>query len=170
MTLPFARQMSGRATRLTLDWAPVSLKSWSWNWLGRLAPAARSPTWCPSYPQESRKYHCRRMGDYAATREAARAALAKSWRRGGRSTAIMCLGQGTVCESPWRLRTENSSRGPRLPQRISPPIPAGTARKYSKRSPLTVLFQSQVQNYSLHLPGCLNSTESTTWLICGDKP
>src|SRR5205807_6525501 len=55
MTPPFARQMSGRAKRLTLDWVPVSLKSWSWNWLGRFAPAARSPTWCAYYPQESRK-------------------------------------------------------------------------------------------------------------------
>jgi hypothetical protein len=30
-----------------------------------------------------------------------------------------------------------------------PPIPAETGRKYSKRLPLTVLFQPQVQNYSL---------------------
>jgi hypothetical protein len=29
-----------------------------------------------------------------------------------------------------------------------PPIPAGTVRKYSKRSPLTVLFGSQVQTIS----------------------
>jgi hypothetical protein len=28
--------------RLTLDWVPDSLKSWSWNWLGRFATAARS--------------------------------------------------------------------------------------------------------------------------------
>src|SRR6516225_5815577 len=42
MTLPFARQNVGAAKRLTLDWVPVSLKSRSWNWLGRFATAARS--------------------------------------------------------------------------------------------------------------------------------
>jgi len=71
MTLPFARQMSGRAKRLTLDWVPVSLKSRSWNWLGRFAPAARSPTWCPYYPQESRKKLRLRTG--------ARLASAHAW-------------------------------------------------------------------------------------------
>ena len=55
MTLPFARQNVGASKRLTLDWVPVSLKSKSWTWLGRFAPAARSPTWCAYYPQESRK-------------------------------------------------------------------------------------------------------------------
>ena len=43
MTLPFARQNVGASKRLTLDWVPVSLKSKSWNWLGRFATAARSP-------------------------------------------------------------------------------------------------------------------------------
>ena len=42
MTLPFARQNVGASKRLTLDWGPVSLKSKSWNWLGRFATAARS--------------------------------------------------------------------------------------------------------------------------------
>src|SRR5262245_65045556 len=42
--------------RLTLDWVPVSLKSKSWNWLGRFATAARSPILlCAYYPQESSK-------------------------------------------------------------------------------------------------------------------
>jgi hypothetical protein len=40
MTLPFARQNVGASKRLTLDWVPVSLKSKSWNWLGRFATAA----------------------------------------------------------------------------------------------------------------------------------
>jgi hypothetical protein len=31
----------------------------------------------------------------------------------------------------------------------SPPIPAGTSQRYSKRSPLTVLFRLQVQKYFL---------------------
>ena len=44
MTLPFARQNVGASKRLTLDWVPVSLKSKSWNWLGRFATAARSRT------------------------------------------------------------------------------------------------------------------------------
>jgi hypothetical protein len=48
-------KMSRRAKGSPLDWVPVSLKSRSWNWLGRFAPAARSPTWCACYPQESRK-------------------------------------------------------------------------------------------------------------------
>jgi hypothetical protein len=56
MTLPFPRQNVGAYKRLTLDWVPVSLKSWSWNWLGRFATAARSPRLlCAYYPQESRK-------------------------------------------------------------------------------------------------------------------
>jgi hypothetical protein len=51
------------------------------------------------------------------------------------------------CESPWRFRTEHhGSRGPRLPQRFLPPIPAETVRKYSKCSPLTVLLRTQVRN------------------------
>jgi hypothetical protein len=54
-------------------------------------------------------------------------------------------GASDFVRAPWRLRTEDSSRGPLLPQRILPPIPAGTARKYSKRSPLTVLSRQQVQ-------------------------
>jgi hypothetical protein len=37
MTLPFARQNVGASKRLTLDWVPASLKSKSWNWLGRFA-------------------------------------------------------------------------------------------------------------------------------------
>ena len=56
MTLPFARQNVGASKRLTLDWAPVSLKSKSWSWLGRFATAARSPKLlCAYYPQESSK-------------------------------------------------------------------------------------------------------------------
>src|SRR5262249_13793096 len=35
MTLPFARQNVAASKRLTLDRVPVSLKSKSWNWLGR---------------------------------------------------------------------------------------------------------------------------------------
>src|SRR5262245_27891467 len=56
MTLPFARQNVEASKRLTLDWVPVSLKSKSWNWLGRFATAARSPILlCAYYPQESSK-------------------------------------------------------------------------------------------------------------------
>ena len=56
MTLPFARQNVGASKRLTLDWVPVSLKSKSWNWLGRFATAARSPRLlCAYYPQQSSK-------------------------------------------------------------------------------------------------------------------
>ena len=40
--------------------------------------------------------------------------------------------EGLDCESPWRLRTEDSSRGPLLSQRFSPPIPAETGRHYSE--------------------------------------
>jgi hypothetical protein len=54
MTLPFARQNVAASKRLTLDRVPVSLKSKSWNWLGRFATAARSPILlCANYPQES---------------------------------------------------------------------------------------------------------------------
>jgi len=45
----------------------------------------------------------------------------------------------------------------------SPPIPAETPRKYSKRSPLTVLFRPQFQ--TIRLVGL-----SYRWLICGEKP
>src|SRR5215471_15463948 len=56
MTLPFARQNVAASKRLTLDRVPVSLKSKSWNWLGRFATAARSPILlCAHYSQESRK-------------------------------------------------------------------------------------------------------------------
>jgi hypothetical protein len=56
MTFPFARQNVGGEQRLTLDWAPVSLKSKSWSWLGRFATAARSPKLlCAYYPQKSSK-------------------------------------------------------------------------------------------------------------------
>jgi hypothetical protein len=56
MTLPFARQNVGASKRLTLDWVPVSLKSKSWNWLGRFATAARSPRLlCAYYPRQSSK-------------------------------------------------------------------------------------------------------------------
>ena len=47
------------------------------------------------------------------------------------------------------IRRIHGSRGPRLPQRFLPPIPAETGQRYSKRSPLTVLLRPQVQNYSL---------------------
>jgi hypothetical protein len=41
---------------LTLDWVPVSLKSKSWDWLGRFATAARLPILlCVHYSKESRK-------------------------------------------------------------------------------------------------------------------
>src|SRR5215467_4196873 len=54
MTLPFARQNVAASKRLTLDRVPVSLKSKSWNWLGRFATAARSPILlCANYPKES---------------------------------------------------------------------------------------------------------------------
>jgi hypothetical protein len=33
------------------------------------------------------------------------------------------FGRTSVCESPWRLRTEDSSRGPLLPQRFFSPNP-----------------------------------------------
>src|SRR5215472_7201765 len=52
MTLPFARQNVGASKRLTLDWVPVSLKSKSWNWLGRFATAPRS---LGGYGRHSRK-------------------------------------------------------------------------------------------------------------------
>ena len=56
MTLPFARQNVEASKRLPLDWVPVSLKSKSWNWLGRFATAARLPKLlCAYYPQESSK-------------------------------------------------------------------------------------------------------------------
>src|SRR5215831_8451599 len=56
MTLPFARQNVGASKRLTLDWVPVSLKSKSWNWLGRFATAARLPILlCAHYSKESRE-------------------------------------------------------------------------------------------------------------------
>jgi hypothetical protein len=54
-------------------------------------------------------------------------------------------GRTSVCESPWRRRTP----GALCCRSGFPPIPAETCRKYSKRSPLTVLFRPQVQNYSL---------------------
>src|SRR5262245_31806695 len=71
MTLPFARQNVAASKRLTLDWVPVSLKSKSWNWLGRFATAARSPIlFCAYYPQESSKketgYNASRMPCHAA--------------------------------------------------------------------------------------------------------
>src|SRR5262245_60577712 len=71
MTLPFARQNVRASKRLTLDWVPVSLKSNSWNWLGRFATAARSPRLlCAYYPQESSKketgYNTSRMPCCAA--------------------------------------------------------------------------------------------------------
>ena len=74
MTLPFARQNVGASKRLTLDWVPVSLKSKSWNWLGRFATAARSPILlCANYPQESSKketgYYASRLPCYAAAAE-----------------------------------------------------------------------------------------------------
>src|SRR5262249_5485680 len=44
----------GASKRLTLDWVPVSLKSKSWNWLGRFATAARLPILlCAHYSKES---------------------------------------------------------------------------------------------------------------------
>src|SRR5499427_3384868 len=71
MTLPFARQNVGASKRLTLDWVPVSLKSKSWNWLGRFATAARLPILlCANYSKESRKkeasYGAGRDGDTAS--------------------------------------------------------------------------------------------------------
>ena len=54
----FHQSHLGRGGRkgLPWDWAPVSLKSKSWNWLGRFATAARSPILlCAHYSQESRK-------------------------------------------------------------------------------------------------------------------
>jgi hypothetical protein len=73
-TLPFARQNVGASKRLTLDWVPVSLKSKSWNWLGRFATAARSPRLlCAYYPQQSSKketgYDASRMPCCAAAAE-----------------------------------------------------------------------------------------------------
>src|SRR6266700_3844363 len=48
--------MSGRTKRLTLDWgAGQSEKAKVENWPGRFATAARSPTLCTYYTQESRK-------------------------------------------------------------------------------------------------------------------
>src|SRR5262245_35427847 len=56
MMLPFARKNVGASKSLTLDWVPVSLKSKSWNWLGRFATAARSPIlFCAYHSQESSK-------------------------------------------------------------------------------------------------------------------
>jgi len=74
MTLPFARQNVAASKRLTLDRVPVSLKSKSWNWLGRFATAARSPILlCANYPQESSKketgYYASRLPCYAAAAE-----------------------------------------------------------------------------------------------------
>ena len=73
MTLPFARQNVGASKRLTLDWVPVSLKSKSWNWLGRFATAARSRLLCAYYPQQSSKketgYDASRMPCCAAAAE-----------------------------------------------------------------------------------------------------
>ena len=74
MTLPFARQNVGASKRLTLDWVPVSLKSKSWNLLGRFATAARSPRLlCAYYPQQSSKketgYDASRMPCCAAAAE-----------------------------------------------------------------------------------------------------
>src|SRR5262249_54167342 len=54
--LPFAPTNIGASKRLTLDWVRVSLKSKSWNWLGRFATAARLPILlCAHYSKESRK-------------------------------------------------------------------------------------------------------------------
>ncbi len=52
---------------------PVSLKSKSWNWLGRFATAARSRLLCAYYPQQSSKketgYDASRMPCCAAAAE-----------------------------------------------------------------------------------------------------
>src|SRR5262249_44816185 len=86
MTLPFARQNVEASKRLTLDWVPVSLKSKSWNWLGRFATAARSPILlCAYYPQESSKkekgYDASRTSSPATNGIAAFAVTASSTRR-----------------------------------------------------------------------------------------
>src|SRR6516165_12283438 len=66
MTLPFARQNVAASKRLTLDRVPVSLKSKSWNWLGRFATAARSPILlCAHYSQVEKK-----EASYGAGRDA----------------------------------------------------------------------------------------------------
>ena len=57
----------------------------------------------------------------------------------------MGCGASDFVRAPGGSGRRDNSRGPLLPQRILPPIPAGTARKYSKRSPLTVLSRQQVQ-------------------------
>jgi hypothetical protein len=62
--------------------------------------------------------------------------------------------EGLNCESPWRRRTP----GALCCRSGSPPIPAETHQRYSKRSPLTVLFRLQVQKYFL----------ARLWLILAD--
>jgi hypothetical protein len=48
--------MSVRAKGLTPDWVPVSLKSKSWNWLGRFAKRLDHQHYCALInPQESSK-------------------------------------------------------------------------------------------------------------------
>src|SRR5262245_1533347 len=63
------------------------------------------------------------------------------------SPSISELGLASIhdCESPWRRRTP----GALCCRSGSPPIPARTSQRYSKRSPLTVLFRLQVQKYFL---------------------
>src|SRR6516165_9458618 len=67
------------------------------------------------------------------------------------------------CESPWSSLGAGITPGALCCRSGFPPIPAETARKYSKRSLLTVLFRSQFQ--TIRLMGL-----SYRWLICGEKP
>src|SRR5262249_41440741 len=70
---------------LTLDWVPASLKSKSWDWLGRFATAARLPILlCVHYSKESRK----KEASYGAGRD---------------SDAASCLSTFTRCGGPERL-------------------------------------------------------------------
>jgi hypothetical protein len=63
--------------------------------------------------------------------------------KGDSSAGTVCevLEGLAFCESPWRRRTP----GALCCRSGSPPIPAETGRKYSKHSPLTVLFRPQVE-------------------------
>src|SRR6516162_2463991 len=104
MTLPFARQNVGASKRLTLDWVPVSLKSKSWNWLGRFATAARSPRLlCAYYPQESRKKLRQSDGRLAEAR-ACSAPIESggfSWGRGWeRLSALIRFWEAGRCQRP----------------------------------------------------------------------